>query len=52
MMIFEILTQLAFWQERLRSRRMLLQLDDRMLQDIGMTEDTLASETGKPWWRP
>lgn len=49
--ILDMLAQFALWQDRARSRRMLLQLDDHLLQDIGMTEDMLAAETGKPWWR-
>lgn len=51
MIILEMLTQIALWQERLQSRRMLQQLDAHLLQDIGMTEDLLAVETSKPWWR-
>jgi uncharacterized protein YjiS (DUF1127 family) len=50
MIVLEMLTQLALWQDRIRSRRMLLQLDDHLLQDIGETKDMRASETGKPWW--
>ena len=44
------------WRERLRSLRqlrMLCELDDHILQDIGLTRTALLweAETGKPFWR-
>lgn len=51
MIILDMLSQLAIWQERARSRYWLLQLDDHLMQDIGMTEHLLAAEARKPWWR-
>jgi len=50
MIILDMLAQFALWQDRARSRRMLLQLSDHLLRDIGLTEDLLAAEAGKPWW--
>ena len=35
---------------RTRSRRILSELDDRMLRDIGLTRDEAATEFRKPFW--
>jgi uncharacterized protein YjiS (DUF1127 family) len=40
------------WHERVRQRRALLRLDDRMLHDIGVGRSTAEAEGGKPFWRP
>jgi uncharacterized protein YjiS (DUF1127 family) len=45
---------LNLWRERLRARRHLrdlCQLDDHMLQDIGLTRSALRCEAEKPFWR-
>jgi uncharacterized protein YjiS (DUF1127 family) len=45
---------LSLWQERIRARRHLrdlCQLDDHMLQDIGLTRAALRCEAEKPFWR-
>ena len=42
---------LGEWLRRARSRRMLAQMDDRMLHDIGITRDAALSEHEKPFWR-
>jgi uncharacterized protein YjiS (DUF1127 family) len=39
------------WHERARSRRMLAELDDRMLQDIGINRAAVSSEVSRPFWR-
>jgi len=39
------------WTERARMRRRLLTLDDRMLQDIGITRADVHGEAEKPFWR-
>lgn len=41
----------AEWR-RYRSRRMLAQLDDYMLKDIGVTRAEAQFEAGKPFWIP
>jgi uncharacterized protein YjiS (DUF1127 family) len=38
-------------RERARGRKLLLEMDARMLKDIGITRDTAAAEAAKPWWR-
>ena len=37
--------------DRVRQRRALAALDDRLLRDIGVTARDAAQETGKPFWR-
>ncbi len=39
----------AAWRRR-RSRNLLLQLDDYMLKDIGLTRSDALREAGKPFW--
>ncbi|MDA7945972.1 MAG: DUF1127 domain-containing protein [Hyphomicrobiaceae bacterium] len=38
------------WQRTSRQRRALSRLDDRMLQDIGLTREQVAREIGRPFW--
>ena len=42
---------IACWIGRARQRRALAELDDKMLQDIGITRYDAARECGKPFWR-
>ena len=44
-------TPLLLWHERARQRRQLLELDDDMLRDIGITRADAVGEAGKPFWR-
>jgi uncharacterized protein YjiS (DUF1127 family) len=39
------------WRVRSRERRILLELDDRMLRDIGVTRVDVYREAMKPFWR-
>jgi uncharacterized protein YjiS (DUF1127 family) len=41
----------ATWIGRVRQRNALADLDDHMLQDIGITRYDAARECGKPFWR-
>jgi len=48
------LSLLRGWRERVRSRRALrnlYELDDHILQDIGLTRAALRCEAEKPFWR-
>lgn len=45
-----IVRQVAVWIERARTRAQLRALDDRMLRDIGLSVDSVRSETDKPFW--
>ncbi len=39
------------WIERLQQRRELAELDDRMLEDIGIARTEVEREIAKPFWR-
>jgi len=39
------------WIARARQRRQLLELDTRLLRDIGMTADEARHEARKPFWQ-
>ncbi len=39
------------WQERYRARRMLLELTDRQLQDVGLSRDEANRLARWPFWR-
>ena len=47
-----IFSLLLAWQERAAQRRMLQQLDDYMLRDMGLSRADVAREADKPVWRP
>lgn len=40
------------WQERAAMRYRLMELDERMLKDIGLSRADALSEGEKPFWRP
>ena len=42
---------LGRWSERRRQRRALLQLDDKLLKDIGLSCADAWQEAHKPFWR-
>jgi uncharacterized protein YjiS (DUF1127 family) len=42
---------LLLWHERAKSRRMLLGMDDRMLNDIGIDRAAAHIEGERPFWR-
>lgn len=46
-----IIESLARIRERARGRRLLLEMDARLLKDIGISRDVAAAEAAKPWWR-
>jgi uncharacterized protein YjiS (DUF1127 family) len=39
------------WRDRVRSRRVLATLDDRMLRDVGIDHATARRESAMPFWR-
>lgn len=41
----------ARMRERARGRKLLLEMDDRILKDIGISRSVAAAEAAKPWWR-
>ncbi len=46
-----IATTLRVWSQRVRERRRLGELDDRLLEDIGLTRERGRAEASKPFWR-
>ncbi|MEO9899838.1 DUF1127 domain-containing protein [Nisaea sp.] len=45
-----IVTTLLTWQDRLRQRQTLLELDDRSLTDMGISHSDVEYEVSKPFW--
>jgi uncharacterized protein YjiS (DUF1127 family) len=39
------------WRQRARQRRLLAQLNDRLLSDIGLSRSEVEREAAKPFWR-
>jgi uncharacterized protein YjiS (DUF1127 family) len=46
-----LLATLGLWAERHRERRALLELNDHMLKDIGISGADAWQEGSKPFWR-
>lgn len=42
---------LTLWLHRIAQRKQLRQLDERMLNDIGITAEQAAQEFNKPFWK-
>ena len=40
------------WQERIDERHRLMTLDDRALQDVGLSRADVEKEAEKPFWTP
>jgi len=47
-----VLTVLRTWVSRSRSREQLRELDQRLLQDIGVRHEDALLEARKPFWKP
>ncbi len=47
----ELLRLLPVWQDRERQRHRLRRLDDRLLNDMGLSRADVAHEAVKPFWR-
>jgi len=45
------LETIARWRARRAGRFALLELDDHLLADIGLTREQMLRETRKPFWR-
>jgi uncharacterized protein YjiS (DUF1127 family) len=42
---------IALWRHRVRMRRHLARMDDRLLRDIGLSRADAKREINKPFWR-
>ena len=42
---------LVSWAERRKSRKALAALDDRLLEDVGLTPSQARLESARPFWR-
>ena len=47
-----LLSRFRGWRERARGRHLLLQLDDRMLRDVGLSRSDVDRECAKHFWQP
>ncbi len=45
-----VMAWIFVWAERSRQRRALRGLDDRLLDDIGLTREQALREASKPFW--
>jgi uncharacterized protein YjiS (DUF1127 family) len=46
-----VVVTIVKWEERRRTRKALAQLDDHLLEDIGLTRHQAQLETRLPFWR-
>lgn len=46
-----LFTLLLCWQARAAERHRLLQLDNRLLRDVGISRAEAQAEAAKPFWR-
>lgn len=46
-----IAEQISVWHTRVEQRKHLLELDDRLLHDLGLTRADAIVESRKPFWR-
>ena len=51
-LLSNLLNRFRGWRERARSRHLLLQLDDRMLRDVGLSRSDVDRECAKHFWQP
>jgi uncharacterized protein YjiS (DUF1127 family) len=42
----------SLWLERTRTRRVLAELDEHLLRDIGRTSIEAQRESARPFWKP
>jgi uncharacterized protein YjiS (DUF1127 family) len=49
--LLQAVENVLLWRERAKSRRVLLGMDDRMLNDIGIDRATARVEGERPFWQ-
>ncbi|GGC93671.1 DUF1127 domain-containing protein [Vreelandella lutescens] len=50
-LVSQLRYQLSHYQQRRRSRRQLLTLDDHLLKDIGLTREQACQEGKQTFWK-
>ena len=51
-LVSRVVDLMLTWSDRMRQRRHLAELDDRLLQDIGVSRADIEAEISRPFWRP
>jgi uncharacterized protein YjiS (DUF1127 family) len=51
-LVARVVDLMLTWSDRMRQRRHLAELDDRLLQDIGISRADIEAEISRPFWRP
>jgi uncharacterized protein YjiS (DUF1127 family) len=51
-LVSRVVDLMLTWSDRMRQRRQLAELDDRLLQDIGVSRADIENEISRPFWRP
>jgi uncharacterized protein YjiS (DUF1127 family) len=51
-LVARVIELMLTWSDRMRQRRHLAELDDRLLQDIGVSRADIENEISRPFWRP
>ena len=51
-LVSRVVDLMLTWSDRMRQRRHLAELDDRLLQDIGVSRADIENEISRPFWRP
>ena len=46
----DLIRLVRFWDQRTRQRKALLELDDRLLDDISVTREQVRREASKSFW--
>jgi uncharacterized protein YjiS (DUF1127 family) len=47
-----LFTAMVIWQQRYALRQHLLEMDARLLEDIGLSRAEARREAAKPFWKP
>ena len=48
----KIATILLTWQRRMAARYVMIEMEERILRDIGITREDVLREAQKPFWKP
>lgn len=51
LILFDLVEKIVAWNARRRQRQALAELDQHLLDDVGLTREQARREAGKPFWR-